>query len=245
MPSLRPDPDRLDLGRWTPGNDRQPGREAFIPFCDGTRTCTGDKFAMTEAVLVLATIVARWRLCPSPDVQVRPAVAAVLLRVHLKARAPQRRRPCLNFQPSAQVDGLGYRCGPRATWRSGIEKQVQVAGQQGVGLAHRGVGVERLALFLHSKYRPGTVVAVRVRHHRVGDRRGDRELVGARTKNLTCPNPSALSCAASASAINDSVSWLSSKRTTPLPFRRTASPWLPGTAAIDTLSAESANRRSA
>lgn len=89
-PDLYPDPDRFDPDRWTSENDRQPGREAFIPFADGARKCIGDRFAMVEATLALATIATRWRLHHLPGPTVRPTLAIPMkpreLRMRLEAR---------------------------------------------------------------------------------------------------------------------------------------------------------------
>lgn len=60
------DPDRFDPGRWETENGRTCQREAFIPFSAGPRACPGAGFAMIEGPLVLAAILARYRLAP-PD----------------------------------------------------------------------------------------------------------------------------------------------------------------------------------
>ncbi|MFD9698356.1 cytochrome P450 [Lentzea sp. NPDC059081] len=66
------DPDRWDLRR------PAPAREAFVPFGGGARKCIGDRFALTEITLALATIVARWSLRTPPGQRVRPALGAAL-----------------------------------------------------------------------------------------------------------------------------------------------------------------------
>ena len=55
------DPDRFadDGGAGRP-------RWAYFPFGGGTRSCVGEAFAWAEAILVLATLVRRWRFEPDP-----------------------------------------------------------------------------------------------------------------------------------------------------------------------------------
>lgn len=88
------DPDRFDPDRWLP--DRPlPGRRTLIPFSSGSRKCIGDTFAVTEAVLALASIASRWTLHRVPGPPVTAARSAALyprhLRMRVEARAVERR----------------------------------------------------------------------------------------------------------------------------------------------------------
>jgi cytochrome P450 len=56
---LWPDPDRFDPDRFAPGKTHD--RFAWLPFGDGPRICIGAGFAMAEATIVLATLIARFR----------------------------------------------------------------------------------------------------------------------------------------------------------------------------------------
>lgn len=56
------EPHRFDPERWTPEARSARPPYAFFPFGGGARTCIGDRFAMMEGVLLLATIARRWRL---------------------------------------------------------------------------------------------------------------------------------------------------------------------------------------
>jgi cytochrome P450 len=59
--ALWPDPEAFDPSRFLP--DRAPPeRFAFLPFGAGPRICVGAQFAMTEAVLVLAALIGRYRV---------------------------------------------------------------------------------------------------------------------------------------------------------------------------------------
>jgi cytochrome P450 len=86
-PRIYPQPRLFDPDRWAPG-DASPPRGAFIPFGAGNRKCIGDAFAWTEMAIILATVLARWRLTPVSGHIVReiPAAAprpnAVLMTVN-------------------------------------------------------------------------------------------------------------------------------------------------------------------
>lgn len=65
------DPDAFRPDRFeTPSHDRY----AYLPFSDGPRVCIGSHFAMVEAVIILATLVSRFRfemtegLYPTPEI---------------------------------------------------------------------------------------------------------------------------------------------------------------------------------
>ncbi|MHB2209877.1 cytochrome P450 [Methylobacterium sp. CM6257] len=55
------DPEAFDPGRFLPGAPPPP-RFAYLPFGAGPRVCIGAQFALSEAVLTLARLVARFRL---------------------------------------------------------------------------------------------------------------------------------------------------------------------------------------
>ncbi|MFJ8648637.1 cytochrome P450 [Streptomyces sp. NPDC093546] len=74
-PELYEEPDRFDPDRWLPERRAALGREDFVPFGAGNRKCIGDAFSWTEATIVLATVLRRWRLRPQPG-QPSPKAAA-------------------------------------------------------------------------------------------------------------------------------------------------------------------------
>ncbi len=75
--ALHHDPDswehpyRFDPGRWTPERAAGIPKGAYVPFGAGARQCVGNLFALTEIVLTVATVAARWRLVPVPGRPVR------------------------------------------------------------------------------------------------------------------------------------------------------------------------------
>ncbi len=90
-PRLWSDPEGFDPDRFAP-DAPAPGRFAYFPFSRGQRQCIGDHFAQMEMVLVLATLLQRYRLAsvpghpvvPEPSVTLRPRDG---LRMRLSPRA--------------------------------------------------------------------------------------------------------------------------------------------------------------
>jgi len=78
-PALWPDPERFDPDRFNP--DRAAGRHrfAYLPFGGGPRICIGQGFAMTEAIIVIASIAQRYRFSLAPGHTVQP-IGALTLR---------------------------------------------------------------------------------------------------------------------------------------------------------------------
>jgi cytochrome P450 len=61
-PRFFPDPERFDPERWTTEARTARPSYSFFPFGGGPRRCIGESFAMTEGVLLLATLARRWRM---------------------------------------------------------------------------------------------------------------------------------------------------------------------------------------
>lgn len=82
-------PEGFDPERFLPEQAHGRHRFAYLPFGGGRRQCVGGGFATMEAVLLLATLVQRFRLdlvpgfrpAPDPTVTLRPA-AGIPMRVH-------------------------------------------------------------------------------------------------------------------------------------------------------------------
>jgi cytochrome P450 len=60
-----PDAARFRPERWLDGAEPPP-LGAYFPFAAGSRICVGERFAMLEGTLLLATLAQRWRLLVSP-----------------------------------------------------------------------------------------------------------------------------------------------------------------------------------
>jgi cytochrome P450 len=71
-PQLWENPERFDPERFAPERAAERPRFAYIPFGAGPRICIGAAFAMTEAILILATIAQRYRLRLKPGHPVEP-----------------------------------------------------------------------------------------------------------------------------------------------------------------------------
>jgi cytochrome P450 len=84
-------PDRFDPARFAPGGEASQHPRAYVPFGTGLRSCIGRGFATLEAVLVLASVLQRFRLELSDHrpVFARPRITlapARPIRVRLHAR---------------------------------------------------------------------------------------------------------------------------------------------------------------
>jgi cytochrome P450 len=72
-PEFWPDPERYDPSRFVGEHDRP--SYAYFPFGGGPRACVGEHFAVLEATILLATVLARYRVTAVlPDLRVEPLV---------------------------------------------------------------------------------------------------------------------------------------------------------------------------
>lgn len=74
--ALWPDPHRFDPERFA--EPRAIDRFAYLPFGDGPRICIGASFALQEAVIILATLLARFRFSPVPGKVPKPVLILTL-----------------------------------------------------------------------------------------------------------------------------------------------------------------------
>ncbi len=76
-----PDPMRFAPERFTEAAKATRPRMAYLPFGGGARFCIGDRFAWTEGVLMLATLLQNWHLrLPDPTVEALPLTPKFTLR---------------------------------------------------------------------------------------------------------------------------------------------------------------------
>jgi cytochrome P450 len=88
---LWPNPDAFEPERMAPEFTAARPRFAYIPFGAGPRICIGASLAMTEAVLILATVARRWRLRLVEGQQIEP-VGLITLRPRHKITMRLERR---------------------------------------------------------------------------------------------------------------------------------------------------------
>lgn len=86
------EPDRFDHTRFLGDARKQWHRFQYIPFGAGPRTCVGARFAMAEALTILAVWLAEWRFSP---VEGRPVEASGMVTLRPKGGLPLmlQRRP--------------------------------------------------------------------------------------------------------------------------------------------------------
>jgi cytochrome P450 len=66
-PRWYPEPERFRPERFDPDKDHDRPRYAYFPFGGGPRVCIGEPFAWMEMVLVVATLMQRWRMRLVPE----------------------------------------------------------------------------------------------------------------------------------------------------------------------------------
>jgi cytochrome P450 len=72
------DPQAFRPERWAGGLAKDLRRFVYMPFGGGPRVCIGNRFAMMEAVLILATVAQQFRLASQTDRPVQPKPSITL-----------------------------------------------------------------------------------------------------------------------------------------------------------------------
>ena len=79
-PRWFPDPLKFDPDRWSPERASELYPVAWYPFGAGPRACVGQSFAMAEMVLIVATLLSRFRI------EFAPGQGEPQLQVHMSLR---------------------------------------------------------------------------------------------------------------------------------------------------------------
>lgn len=76
LPEFWDNPDQFDPERFTPERVAERPRYAYLPFGGGPRQCIGNSFALTEAAVILASVVQRfdWKVATSSPVEMEPMI---------------------------------------------------------------------------------------------------------------------------------------------------------------------------
>jgi cytochrome P450 len=97
-------PNEFDPGRFATPSGQESLKCAYLPFSMGPRVCIGAAFATQEAVLILASLVRRYRIEAVPE-HVPKTVGRVTIRSDNGIRVRLQRRPAR--EPVGQVAPLG------------------------------------------------------------------------------------------------------------------------------------------
>jgi cytochrome P450 len=73
-----PDPERFDPARFSPARIRSIPDGAYFPFGAGVHKCIGNSFALTEARIILATMVQRFAISAMRGHKVRKNLSLVM-----------------------------------------------------------------------------------------------------------------------------------------------------------------------
>jgi cytochrome P450 len=96
-------PEQFIPERFTPEQEKQRYRYAYLPFSNGPRVCIGNHFAMLEASLIVASIAQHFELALQPEHQVMPEALIALrpkggLPMILQHRQPGERRSGISLE---------------------------------------------------------------------------------------------------------------------------------------------------
>jgi pentalenene oxygenase len=77
-PKLYAEPEKFDPDRWLPDRRTGQARNTYLPFGAGVHQCIGDSYALTESLIALAAILAKWNLRRDPAARVRMRTRGLL-----------------------------------------------------------------------------------------------------------------------------------------------------------------------
>ena len=81
-PKYFPEPLKFDPERFSPENERNIPKGAFLPFGGGPRLCAGNHFAMLESKIILANIIRRYEFTVCKDQVIEPLPQITLTPKH-------------------------------------------------------------------------------------------------------------------------------------------------------------------
>jgi cytochrome P450 len=119
-PRFFPTPELFDPDRWLGQADAAAQGMTYFPFGGGSRRCIGERFALMEAMLIVATVAQRWRLRPIGDQPVQTWLRSAgtlepksTIWMRAERRQPASIRQTSNFLERATAgisDGQGKTC---------------------------------------------------------------------------------------------------------------------------------------
>lgn len=81
-PEVWSDPEKFDPERFSPERSKNRHPYAYLPFSAGPRNCIGQKFAMIEFKIILATVLRKWRVKSVRAVEDQKMALELILRPH-------------------------------------------------------------------------------------------------------------------------------------------------------------------
>jgi cytochrome P450 len=91
-PRYFPEPELFDPHRKPYEQSSDLPRHAFLPFAAGSHKCIGQPFALAEAAILLATVLARWQLRPLPGHTPRERIGVIPRPDHMPMIVNRRMR---------------------------------------------------------------------------------------------------------------------------------------------------------
>lgn len=94
-PEYFAEPERFDPERWVAEKAKSISREAYLPFGTGVRGCIGEPFALTESIVIIATLMRNWQIRLADGTGIKPLAKALLVtsKLSMLVERPAAREP--------------------------------------------------------------------------------------------------------------------------------------------------------